>query len=108
MSNGARLISLRAALEATADKERGGLAECIGASALKPFINAELVAAEFLDDALKLTQLREKRLLLKVYRDYKGGELTESQARRLSYRTLKNGGLNGQDLMPPHPLTPWE
>jgi hypothetical protein len=44
-----RVISLSAAVRSIADKDRGALADYIGVSALKPFINADLVVAELVD-----------------------------------------------------------
>lgn len=44
-----RVISLSAVVRSIADKDRGALADYLGVSALKPYINADLVAAELID-----------------------------------------------------------
>jgi len=46
---GQRLISMRATMKAIADRDGGGVADYIGVNALKPYINADLVAAELVE-----------------------------------------------------------
>lgn len=58
LDTGERVISLRATVKAIADAESGDLAKFIGVSALKPFINKDLILAELLEFNIPGTQFK--------------------------------------------------
>lgn len=58
LDTGDRVISLRATVRAIADADSGDLAKFIGVSALKPFINKELILAELIEFNIPGTQFK--------------------------------------------------
>lgn len=58
LDNGERVISLRATVKAIANRETGDLAQFIGVSALKSFINKDLILAELLEFSIPGTQFK--------------------------------------------------
>ncbi|MBC8241978.1 MAG: helix-turn-helix domain-containing protein [Alphaproteobacteria bacterium] len=56
LDTGQRVIALRSAVKAIADAESGDLAKFTGVSALKPFINNELILAELVEFSIPGTQ----------------------------------------------------
>ena len=67
LDTGQRVISLRAAVKSIADADSGDLAKFIGVSALKPFINKELVLAELLEFSIPGTQFKGSGLSTENY-----------------------------------------
>lgn len=55
-----RVVSLRAAVKAIADRERSGLADYIEVTPLKPYINSKLVLAETIEFNIPGTQYKGK------------------------------------------------
>ena len=59
---GKRLISMRATMKAIAGRDGGGVAEYIGVNALKPYIDADLVAAELIELSIPGNPVKAKCL----------------------------------------------
>lgn len=83
-----RVISLRAMVKAIANADSGDLAKFIGVSALKPFINKDLVLAELIEFSIPGTQFKGLGLTTEhfetICRGYvqalhKGAPLTDRQ-----------------------------
>jgi len=89
---GHRLISLRATMKAIANVEAGNLGEYIGVSALKPFIDKDLVLGELIELTIPGTQLKarclESRKFLDVCRAYvnalSSGALTTDRQKEIA------------------------
>ncbi|MEH6662669.1 MAG: P63C domain-containing protein [Parasphingorhabdus sp.] len=88
LDTGERVIAQRSAVKAMADIESGKLGQYIGVSALKPFINSELILDELLEFAIPGTQYRgmgmtteQFELICRGYVQalYKGVHLSEKQ-----------------------------
>ncbi|MGN6655981.1 MAG: P63C domain-containing protein [Rhodanobacter sp.] len=67
LSNGRRVISLRAAVKSIADADSGDLAKFIGVSSMKAFIDKDLVLAELLEFSIPGTQFKGSGLGTESY-----------------------------------------
>jgi len=83
-----RVIALRSAVKAMTDVDSGKLGNYIGVSALKPFINSDLILGELLEFSIPGTQFRgmgltteQFELICRGYVQalYQGANLTEKQ-----------------------------
>ncbi len=88
LDTGERVIALRATVKAIADVDSSALADYIGAKALKPFINSELILAELKEFSIPGTQFKSLGLKTEhfelicrgyVQALYKGDTLTDRQ-----------------------------
>ena len=67
LSSGERVISIRSALKAIANRDGGNLAEYIGIQGLKPFISKELVLADIIEFHIPGTQFVGKGLTAEAF-----------------------------------------
>ena len=89
LDNGERVIATRSAIKAFADADSGNLGNYIGVSALKPFLNSDLVLGELVEFSIPGTQFRGNglrtasfELILRAYvtaLHQKAGDLTDRQ-----------------------------
>ncbi len=79
-----RVISLRATVKAIAGVDAGNLGEYIGAQALKPFLNKELVLGETREFHIPGTQLRGKGITAERFLEVCGAYVSALQAEALS------------------------
>lgn len=62
LDTGERVIALRATVKAIAEVETSALADYIGAKAIKPFINSDLILAELIEFSIPGTQFKSQGL----------------------------------------------
>lgn len=88
LDTGDRVISLRSAVNSIAEADSGDLAKFTGVSALKPYINNDLILAELLDFSIPGTQFLGRGMTTEhfeiicrgyVQALYKGAPLTDRQ-----------------------------
>lgn len=88
LDTGQRVIAQRSAVKAMTDVDSGKLGQYIGVTALKPFINSELIMGQLLEFAIPGTQYRgmgmtteQFELICRGYVQalYKGAELSDKQ-----------------------------
>lgn len=78
LDNGERVISLRATVKAIANRDRGDLAEFIGISALKSFINKDLILAEVLEFSIPGTQFKGRGIKSSHFENLKTAGIFET------------------------------
>ena len=94
LDTGERVISLRASVKAIAEIDAGNLGDYIGAQALKPFLDKDLILGETIDFHIPGTQLRGKGITAERFLDIcgayvaalKGGALTTERQRDIAIR----------------------
>lgn len=69
LDTGERVVSLRASVKAIADTDSGNLGSFIGATALKPFIDKDIILGETIDFNIPGTQLQGRGLLAERFLD---------------------------------------
>ncbi|CAM3293865.1 P63C domain-containing protein [Klebsiella sp. GG_Kp153] len=88
LDTGERVIALRATVKAIAEVESSALADYIGAKAIKPFINSDLILAELIEFSIPGTQFKSQGLKTEhfelicrgyVQALYQDAQLTERQ-----------------------------
>ena len=84
LDTGERMVSLRATLKAIAGVDAGNLGEYIGAKALKPFVDKELVLGETKDFHIPGTQFRGRGLTAERFLDMCQGYVAALQADALT------------------------
>ena len=94
LDTGERVISLRKAVKAITDREGGNLGEYIGVSALKPFINKDLILGETREYNIPATQFKGRGIKAEPFLDIcqayvsalQGGTLTSDRQREIAIR----------------------
>jgi hypothetical protein len=84
LSNGERVISLNKVVRAISGKEGGNLGEYIGVSALKPFIDKDLVLGETREFAVPGTQFRGRGISAEHFLDVCRGYVAALQSGALN------------------------
>lgn len=84
LDTGERVISLNRAVRAITDRDGGNLGEYIGVSALKPFLDKDLILGEMIEYTVPGTQFRGKGITAERFLDICQGYVSALQAGALT------------------------
>ena len=101
LSNDARVVSLNKVVKAITDKEGGNLGEYIGVSALKDFINKDVVLGESYEFDVPGTQFRGRGITAESFISICQGYVTALQRGALTTDRQREIAISKYHLPPP-------